>query len=167
MAFSKLKDTWLIVVLLVLAAGFAIMAFSGKKPAEQPAPVDTVAQEAPANVPAAMVPATGIKPDHSPADMQEIAGNKPAESVVVPPQSVQAADRFAVQVYSFKDKARAETALKNLKGKNYKAYIMVSDLGPRGIWYRVRVGAFATEDAARKELESITKEFKSGIIVSE
>jgi cell division septation protein DedD len=54
-----------------------------------------------------------------------------------------------------------------LKEKGYKAYILVSDLGARGIWYRVRVGPFTDEAEARKTLESITQEFKSGIIVTE
>ena len=81
---------------------------------------------------------------------------------VLPPK-----DSFAVQVYSFKDKARADAAIEKLKAKGYKSYIMVSDLGARGVWYRVRVGSFGTEEEARTELDAITVDFKSGIIVTE
>ena len=45
--------------------------------------------------------------------------------------------------------------------------VMMSDLGPRGVFYRVRVGSFATEGEAEKSLEAVSKDFKSGIIVAE
>lgn len=173
MALGKMKDTWFIWALVIVAGVFAYMAFNGTKPKEQMVPVKAaLVEKAPAAVPApaenpAPPPVAGIKPDHTATDMQEIAANKPAESVVVAPQPVSPTRKFAVQVYSFKEKARAEAALQALKDNNYKAYIMVSDLGSRGTWYRVRVGSFANEAEAQKSLESITKEFKSGIIVAE
>jgi cell division septation protein DedD len=54
-----------------------------------------------------------------------------------------------------------------IKEKGYPGYIMMSDLGARGVFYRVRVGSFATEEQARKNLEAVTRDFKSGIIVAE
>ena len=74
---------------------------------------------------------------------------------------------FAIQVFSFKDKVRADAALKQLKDKGYPAYVMMSDLGPRGVFYRVRVGSFVTEGEAEKSLEAVARDFKSGIIVAE
>lgn len=163
---GKLKDTWFIWALLIVAAVFAVLAFSKSKPKEEAQTQDVLADKAqPAQTAAA--PAVGIKPDHSPTDMKEIATKKAASAVVMPPQQVTPTASFAVQVYSFKEKARAEAALKALKDKNFKAYIMVSDLGPRGIWYRVRVGSFDNEAEVQRALEAITKDFKSGIIVTE
>src|ERR1039458_6440893 len=47
---------------------------------------------------------------------------------------------FTIQVYSFQDKNRAETALQTLKNSGYQAFLIMSDLGEKGIWYRIRVG---------------------------
>jgi cell division septation protein DedD len=172
MASGNSKGSWFIWVLFIVAAVFAFFAFNKLKPVAQPMSADqpVVAVQAPATQTAQAVQApvaVGIKPDHSAKDMKAIAAQKPVSAVVTPPHAIAPVPSFAVQVYSFKEKTRAETALKALKDKNYKAYIMVSDLGPRGIWYRVRVGSFPTEDEAHRVLESITKDFKSGIIVTE
>ena len=72
---------------------------------------------------------------------------------------------FTIQVYSFQDKNRAETALQALKNSGYQAFLIMSDLGEKGIWYRVRVGGIADEAAARKMLEEIRKNYNSGFII--
>ena len=189
MSSGKFKDTWFIVVLVVIAAIFAVLAFSKEKTlapssvardvpaldkvATVAAPAEPVAvekKEEPSAIqatPTVSAAPVGIKAEHPAADIKKIPAKKPAPSVVMPPKEVVSKDAFAVQVYSFKEKARAEAALRALKDKNYTAYIMVSDLGERGIWYRVRVGTFTSEADALKALESITKNFKSGIIVTE
>jgi len=172
MASGNFKGTWVIWVLFIIAVVFAFFAFNKPKPAAQSQqPQSAAAQQVQPVLPSqAAVPpesTAGIKPDHSPKDMKDIATKKATSAVVMPPHEVAAIPTFAVQVYSFKEKTRAEAALKALKDKNYKAYIMVSDLGPRGIWYRVRVGSFSAEAEVQRALESITRDFKSGIIVTE
>ncbi len=72
---------------------------------------------------------------------------------------------YAVQVYSFQDKARAGKALEDLKSKGYQAFLVVSDLGEKGTWYRVRVGGIADEKEAQVMLEKVRKNYKSGFIV--
>jgi cell division septation protein DedD len=72
---------------------------------------------------------------------------------------------FTIQVYSFQDKNRAETALQSLKNSGYQAFLIMSDLGEKGIWYRVRVGSIKDEAAARKMLEEIRKNYNSGFIL--
>ena len=72
---------------------------------------------------------------------------------------------YAVQVYSFQDKTRAEKALEDLRSNGYQAFLVVSDLGEKGIWYRVRVGGIADEKEARVMLENVRKNYKSGFIV--
>ena len=175
MASGKLKDTWYIWVLLIVAAVFAAMAFSKGKPAqvfvsgqkEDIRQTQPSAQAQTSGTSTVAVTAAGIKPDHSVKDMKEIATKKPASAVVVPPRQVAPTERYAIQVHSFNVRKPAERALKALKDKNYNAYIMVSDLGPRGIWYRVRVGSFNNVNDAQQMLEKITKEFQSGILVTE
>ncbi len=72
---------------------------------------------------------------------------------------------FTIQVYSFQDRNRAETALQALKNSGYQAFLMMSDLGEKGVWYRVRVGGIADEAAARKMLDEIRKNYNSGFIL--
>jgi cell division septation protein DedD len=72
---------------------------------------------------------------------------------------------FTIQVYSFQDKNRAETALQTLKNSGYQAFLVMSDLGEKGTWYRVRVGGIADEDAAKKMLDGIRKNYNSGFIL--
>lgn len=160
---GKTKDIWFIMFLLVVAGVFAFLAFSKGRPAAGPAPVqDSLAVKAD---PAAGT--MGIKPDHTPEDMRDIVTATPGPAVIEPLHKVEPKTAFSVQVYSFKEKSRADAALKLLKEKNYQGYVMVSDLGERGIWYRVRVGTFSTEEEARRILESVIQDFKSGIIVTE
>ncbi len=150
------NETWLIALIVIIAGVLIALSFTRNKPEKQAlAPVAAVAD------------VKNIKPDHSTADMQKISAAKPVPAIVEMPKTVVSRDAFAVQVFSFKEKGRADASLKQLKDKGYAAYIMMSDLGPRGVFYRVRVGSFATEAEAKKNLETINKDFKSGIIVSE
>ena len=148
------NETWLIVVIVVIAGVLIALSFT-KDRSSQPASGGVVSQ------------AKEIKPDHTVADMEKIAASKPQSAVVEASKGVINKAAFAVQVFSFKEKTRADASLKQLKDKGYSAYVMMSDLGPKGIFYRVRVGSFATEEEAKKNLESVTKDFKSGIIVAE
>jgi DedD protein len=150
------NETWLIVVIVLIAGVLIALSFTKDK-AKVPAASST----------AAVAVQGTIKPDHTPEDMQKIAEVKPEAAMVEQPKTTIATPAFAIQVFSFKDKMRADAALKQLKDKGYPAYIMMSDLGPRGIFYRVRIGSFATDEEARKSLEGVTRDFKSGIIVSE
>jgi cell division septation protein DedD len=164
MASGKLQDTWYIWVLALVAVVFAFLAFSKDRPgtgagsdAQTPPAVQGARSESPVidQVPLSATPDEASVPA------------RPGTGVVEPLKNITPKDSFAVQVYSFKEKARAEASLKILKDKNYPAYIMVSDLGERGIWYRVRIGSFTTEAQAQDVLSNITRDFKSGIIVTE
>lgn len=108
----------------------------------------------------------GIKPIHLPETGVK-ASPHVASSILDVPNAVRARDAYAIQVFSFKDKARAEASLKKLKDKGYAAYVLMSDLGPRGIFYRVRVGSFATEEEARNNVSAVRRDFESGNIVAE
>ncbi len=72
---------------------------------------------------------------------------------------------FTIQVYSFQDKNRAEGALQVLKNNGYQAFLIRSDLGQKGVWWRVRVGVIGDEAAAHKMLDEIRKSYNSGVIL--
>ena len=73
---------------------------------------------------------------------------------------------ISIQVYSFQDRNRAENALQTLKKSGYQAGMIMSDLGEKGTFYRVRVGGIPDEVAAHKMLEQIRKDYNSGFIVT-
>jgi cell division protein FtsN len=57
---------------------------------------------------------------------------------------------FTVQVASFPLKSEAETLKAKLAAKGYQAYIVDSNQGEKGIWYRVRVGKRLDQEAAKE-----------------
>ena len=147
------NETWIILVIVIISGVLIALSFT-KNHSQQQAPAD-------------MTQVQAIKPDHTASDMKKIAAVKSSAAMVEEPKTTLVKAAFAVQVFSFKDKVRADAALKQLKDKGYPAYVMMSDLGPRGVFYRVRVGSFVTEAEAEKSLEAVAKDFKSGIIVAE
>ena len=88
----------------------------------------------------------------------------PAMAIVTSPVDGHEAG-FTIQVYSFQDKNRAETALQALKSRGYQAFLIVSVLGEKKVWYRVRIGGIANEAAARRMLDDIRKNYNSGFIL--
>lgn len=89
----------------------------------------------------------------------------PPMGIVTSPENGHEAG-FAIQVYSFQDKNRAYAALGALKNRGYEAFMIVSDLGEKGLWYRVRVGGIADEAAAQKMLGDIRRNYNSGFILN-
>lgn len=89
----------------------------------------------------------------------------PSPAIVASPGQGRQAG-FAVQVYSFQNQKKADVALVNLKNSGYtNAYMIVSDLGEKGVWYRVRIGGLQSEDEAQVLLETIRKNYNSGFII--
>lgn len=85
-------------------------------------------------------------------------------SIVTSPQDGKEAG-FTIQVYSFQDQQRAAKALESLKASGYKAFQEVSDLGEKGVFYRVRIGGIKDEAQAQSTLLEIRKNYQSGFIV--
>jgi len=57
---------------------------------------------------------------------------------------------FTVQVASFPLRSEAEALKGKLAAKGYQAYIVDSNQGDKGIWYRVRVGKRLEQEAAKE-----------------
>jgi DedD protein len=63
---------------------------------------------------------------------------------------------YTLQLSAFQDRAEAEDFAKKLGPIGYKPNIVAADIPGRGVWYRVRVGDFASQKAAldaKSELE--------------
>jgi septal ring-binding cell division protein DamX len=63
---------------------------------------------------------------------------------------------YTLQLSAFQDRAEAEDFAKKLGPMSYKPNIVAADIPGRGVWYRVRVGDFASQKAAldaKSELE--------------
>jgi cell division septation protein DedD len=71
---------------------------------------------------------------------------------------------FTVQVASFPLKSEAETLKNKLAAKGYHVFIVDSNQGEKGTWYRVRVGKKLEQEAA-KELAG--KLGKSALVIPE
>lgn len=57
---------------------------------------------------------------------------------------------YTVQVASFPLKSEAETQKAKLATKGYNAFIVESNQGDKGVWYRVRVGKKLEQEAAKE-----------------
>jgi len=100
------------------------------KPAPQPAPTEKKAIEPPA-------------PAKTPAVAKQIPSS-------IPPAD--ASGTYSVQVGAFSSVADAGRLKKSLIKKGYPVFIAEADLGPKGLWYRVRLGPYADPDTAKKAL---------------
>lgn len=72
--------------------------------------------------------------------------------------------KFTIQVASFQDKARAEIVASSLKQKGYQPVISPKELPEKGIWYRVFVGDFESEEKARELLKTLKEDYKDSFI---
>ncbi|MCS6883835.1 MAG: SPOR domain-containing protein [Acidobacteriota bacterium] len=63
--------------------------------------------------------------------------------------------KFAVQVGASPNEAEANILRDKLQKMGFPAYVVRADLGPKGIWYRVRVGGFESDADARKVMTEL------------
>jgi cell division septation protein DedD len=74
--------------------------------------------------------------------------------------------RFTIQVAASKDAKSAETLVNTLRSKGFKAYQIRNEVAGKGVWYRVRVGAYQDQEAAGKVLSKLKAGNYKGMIVS-
>ena len=150
-----LKNTWWI-ILLILAGGIILfLSLHPSKPeGDQGVVLNDIFPPPQSQPEAQALPAVPVKK----------VNPVPPMAIVTSPIAGQRTG-FTIQVYSFQDKNRAETALQALKSNGYEAFLIMSDLGTKGVWYRVRVGGIMDEASARKMLDEIRKNYNSGFIL--
>ena len=73
---------------------------------------------------------------------------------------------FSVQIFAFRDKAKAEQAVDELQKKDYPAFIIKEDLGGKGVWNKVRVGQFSSREEAIALLKEIKKDYQNSFIIT-
>lgn len=143
---NQSKNTWLII--LLIAAGVVIFFFSlqpGKLKNDQGVVLRDIF--------------------HQQVEKTRKVDPVPPMGIVTSPVNGHEAG-FAIQVYSFQDRNRAQKALLSLRNNGYQAFMVVSDLGEKGVWYRVRIGGITDEAAAHKMLEDVRRNYNSGFILN-
>ena len=160
---NNIKGLWLIVLLVAVGVVIFYLGF-GQNKAEAPGVVLQEVFNQQASQPASKEAEVTTAPVMVDKAAPLVADPVPAMAIVTSPEGGHEAG-FAIQVYSFQDKNRAETALESLKNNGYKAFLIVSDLGEKGTWYRIRVGGIPDEAGAKLILEQIRKSYNSGFIV--
>jgi DedD protein len=115
------------------------------EPAPAPALAKVVDKPSPAKVPAP-------KPVPAPAVAEPIA-----IPTIVAGQDTKSKGRFTLQISSFQDKKEAENFARTLAGQN--PYLVQSDIPEKGIWYRVRVGSYASDKDANAAKLAFERKF--------
>jgi cell division septation protein DedD len=142
------------------------------KPAPAPAPAPV-----PAPAPAA-APAPKPAPSPAPAPAKPAPAPKPEPARVVQPAQQAAAapaaqpaaasvdrGRFTIQVAAFQEIRGAEQMVGTLRSKGYPAYQIQVTVPGKGEWYRVRVGAFESREAAEATLKKLSNDQVRGMVI--
>ena len=73
---------------------------------------------------------------------------------------------LAIQVGSFRNTNDAEKLGRLLNEKGYPAFKTMGAVPEKGIWYRVRIGYYASRDEAWKTMKRLKKEGYAGFLVT-
>jgi cell division septation protein DedD len=138
----------------------------GKPPVEAPAPAvlaeRTERPDRPAPKPAAVVPAP-----KEPVVVPQAA--KPAvikqPNPVAPSPLPRELGQFTVQLGASQDRTEAQKLESRARGAGLKPYVVEAQLGAKGTWYRVRVGAFGDKDSANQFRKDVERELRTSAVV--
>src|SRR3989442_78053 len=95
----------------------------------------------------------------------------PARSVAVKPEPPNMPEQpgdpgnFTVQLGASQDSADAAQLAARASAAGLKAYVAEARLPGKGVWYRVRVGAFADKDAAERFRRDVERELRTPAVV--
>jgi cell division septation protein DedD len=170
---SRLK--WpLIGSLVIIACAVAAVYFFFIKPrnetsvaqsieaSAQPPLTVPVDQPKPADVPPAAANAT------TPANPAATADKNAAPPLASVSQVTDNQGKFALQAMASPNEGEANSFVERLKTAAIPAYVVRADLGSHGIWYRVRIGRFATpEEAQRFAAESRARARAVGVTLKD
>lgn len=140
----------------------------GRPPVEAPAPAPVVLAERterpdrPAPKPVAVVPAPK-EPTVVPQAPKPAVIKQP--SAVAPPPLPRELGQFTVQLGASQDRAEAQKLESRARGAGLKPYVVEAQLGAKGTWYRVRVGAFGDKDSANQFRKDVERELRSSAVV--
>ena len=99
-----------------------------------------------------------------PAAARAVQVPAPSAAVVLtpPPREL---GQFTVQLGATQEKTDAARLEGRARGAGLKAYVQEADLGARGTWYRVRVGAFRDKDSANRFRKDVERELRVAAVV--
>ncbi len=128
------------------------------KAAQGRAPAHAAAEPRPAAVVPAPRPATVVP---APQRAVQVASATPVSLTAAPRD----AGEFTVQIGSSQDRAEALHMENKARSAGLKPYSVEADLGKKGTWYRVRVGAFHDKDAATRFRRDVERELRATAVV--
>jgi cell division septation protein DedD len=126
-----------------------------------PAAVITAPKPAPAAVVPGPRPAVTIPPPPKPATVA--AATAPTVVVLTPPP--RDLGEYTVQVGASQDRGEAQRLEQKLRAAGLKPYVIEADLREKGVWYRIRVGAFKDKDTAGRFRRDVERELRSAAVV--
>jgi DedD protein len=92
----------------------------------------------------------------------QVAATPVALALTPPPRDL---GEFTVQIGASQDRSEAGRLEARARGAGLKPYVLEANLGPRGLWYRVRVGAFRDRDAAGRFRSDVERELRLAAVV--
>lgn len=120
-------------------------------PADKPASVATKPAQVSGKVETAAVPTRTTQKEGS--GMKEAL----ARAAQLPDPAVKGG-AFTLQLSAFQDKQEADRFMARLRDRGYAPYIVTAEVAGKGTWYRVRMGTFASKDAATRYLSDFKRE---------
>ncbi len=122
-------------------------------------------EKAPTKMPATE-PKPAPKPKPAPA-IKPVAAAKPKEAPHPKPAVRTAPQKghFTIQVAAVQETQSAEKLVARLRKQGYQAYQLRSDVAGKGVWYRVRVGAFEDRSTADRMLAKLKADNFGGMVV--
>jgi cell division septation protein DedD len=109
--------------------------------------------EAPAVAPARPAPRPAVAQNPLKGDNKEVATDA-------------AQPRFSLQLSSFTAKRDADDFMHRVQTAGYRAFVVSSDVPGKGVMYRVRVGDFASKDAAMAMKGAVDNKLKISAILA-
>lgn len=160
MGAGNIKDAWPIWTLVIAGVLVIILAVSQNKVEKEAVSVEEMLSHKETVLASYSVDPSGSKASaalEDPVSSPSIVASSESGNQVM----------YAIQLYSFKEQARADAVTKTLNQNGVNAYIQMSDLGDKGVWYRVRTGSFDASEKAQAVLAEIRKLHKESIVVKE
>jgi cell division septation protein DedD len=68
-------------------------------------------------------------------------------------------------VAATQDKTHGNQLVERLEESGYPAYLVSAEIAGKGTWYRIRIGGYASRNAAETDLAKLEKEQFSPMIV--
>jgi cell division septation protein DedD len=160
MASGKVKDAWPVWALVIAGIIIIFLAVNQNKVEKEAVDVAELL-----NNEASVL--SSYSPDLSGTKAAAVVADPVASPAIVATSDTGSEVTYAIQLYSFKEQSRADALVAKLKEGGVSAYVQMSDLGDKGVWYRVRTGSFPSSETAQAALTVIRKEHKDSIVVKE